>query len=643
MKKRLLGVAAVIISSHLVAQDSVKTTKLDEVIITATKTAQKQSTTGKVVTVITKDQIEKASGRTVAQLLNEQAGVTINGALNTLGTNQSLFVRGGSSGRTLVLMDGIPMYDPSLINNEFDLNLLSINDIERIEVCRGAQSTLYGSDAVAGVINIITVKNDVSNPFNVKATVSGGSFNTYRGNVQVYGKAGKLTYTTRYAKLYTKGFSAAYDSAGNKNFDKDGYDGDVANAALQFQATPNLSLRTFVQYSGYKNDIDAGIFTDEKDYTIKNKNLVAGTGVRFQKNNVNLTANYQYSDVKRNYVNDSIDVPGFSKFSTDDYFGKAQFIEAYASIGLGSGFTILQGADYRFSSMNNKYLSISSFGPFTSQFKDTSHSQASLYGSLMYNAPDEKLNVELGGRLNVHSRYGSNGTYTFNPSYSFTKHFRVFGSIATAFKAPSLYQLYSSYGKPDLKPERSTNYEFGFQQSHEKIRNRIVYFHRIIKDGIDFNNISFKYFNFNKQTVDGIEWETSVQPVKDLSITANYTYLKPDEQSQSRVTFKDTTYDHLLRRPQHNINLTAGYQVLPALYVSVSGKYVSSRFDVGGYKVKDVELDSYFLLNAYAEYKFKKYVKIFTDVQNITGKKFFDVRGYNSIPFTFNGGVSFQL
>ena len=107
-----------------------------------------------------------------------------------------------------------------MINNEFDLNLFSINDVERIEICKGAQSTLYGSDAIAGVINIITVKKDVSKPFNVKATAAFGNKSTIRTNLQLYGKAGKLTYTARYAKLKTKGFSSAYDSAGTKDINK---------------------------------------------------------------------------------------------------------------------------------------------------------------------------------------------------------------------------------------------------------------------------------------------------------------------------------------------------------------------------------------------------------------------------------------
>jgi vitamin B12 transporter len=219
-------------------------------------------------------------------------------------------------------------------------------------------------------------------------------------------------------------------------------------------------------------------------------------------------------------------------YSTLDYFGRAHFIETYANINLGQGFSWLQGADYRFSSMNSQSLSISSYGAYTDAFKDTSHSQASLYSSLFYNAPNEKLNIEVGGRMNVHSRYGSNYTYTFNPSYNFSKRFRVFGSIATAFKAPTLYQLYSSYGDPALQPERSTTYEAGTQYTTSLLTARAVYFHRRIKDGIDFDYINYIYFNSAKQTVNGLELETTVKPVNALTVTLNYTYLDPKEQIQ---------------------------------------------------------------------------------------------------------------
>lgn len=122
------------------------------------------------------------------------------------------------------------MNDPSTITTDFDLNMFSINEVRRIEVCRGAQSILYGSDAVAGVINIITVKKDINKKLNAKATISGGSLGTLKTNLQVYGKVNKLTYTTRFSKLITNGFSSAYDTTGIKDYDNDGYNGEVVQA-----------------------------------------------------------------------------------------------------------------------------------------------------------------------------------------------------------------------------------------------------------------------------------------------------------------------------------------------------------------------------------------------------------------------------
>ncbi|HLL42819.1 MAG TPA: TonB-dependent receptor [Segetibacter sp.] len=624
-------------------KDTLEGNKLDEVIVTANKYPQKQSTTGKVITVITREQIEKSSGRTVSQLLNEQAGITINGALSNLGANQTVYMRGAGSGRTLVLIDGIPVNDPTLITNDFDINLLSLNNVERIEIARGAQSTLYGSDAIAGVINMITIKNDVTKPVNVKTTLSGGTYGTYRGNIQLYGKENKLAYNMRYAKLTSGGFSAAYDSTGKNSFDKDGYNSDVISTSLQYQVNSNISLRSFIQYSRYKTDLDAGLFTDEKDYTVNNKSLMTGAGFNYKKNKVSVTGNYQYSENRREYLNDSLDQPTFERFSTDTYYAKSQFAELYSSIELSKNISWLQGIDYRYNSMHSNYYSLSSYGPYETNFKDTSLSQSSLYASLFYHGMKEKLNIELGGRLNKHSRYGSNQTFTFNPSYNFNEHLRVFGSVASGFKAPSLYQLYSDYGKQDLKPERSKTYEVGIQHLSQKINSRVLYFHRDIKDGIDFDNVNFKYFNYIKQTVNGAEFETKVEPLKNLTVTGNYTYLKPNEQSQSRVTFKDTTYHHLLRRPKHSFNLTVGYQFDNGLYISAAGKYVGNRYDAGGYEANDVLLDHYFLLNAYAEYKIKNYLKFFADAQNLTNEKFFDVRGYNSIPFLLNVGLTFNL
>lgn len=622
------------------AQNDTLQGKTEEVVVTANKYSQKQSTTGKVITVINKEQIEKSHGKSLSQLLNEQAGVTINGALNNAGSVQTVYVRGASSGRTLILLDGIPVNDPSMINNEFDLNLFSLENIDRIEICKGAQSTLYGSDAVAGVINIITVNQDVKKPFNVKSVLSAGNLGTFKGNVQVYGKAHQLTYSARYSKLITNGFSSAYDSTGNKGYDNDDYNGNVANAQVLWQATPQLSFKSFVMYSHYKAAIDAGVFTDEKDYTINNKNLTTGAGFTYKNNAVTLTGNFQYSDITRKYFNDSA-FKTSTIFEKNEYFGISKFAELYAAIKLGGGFTILQGADFRHNSFNQHYFSISSFGPYSSTFRDTSLSQTGLFSSLNYSGLNNKLNVELGGRLNTHSRYGSNYTYTFNPSYAITNRIRFFGSIASGFKAPSLYQLSIN---PKLLPEKSVNYEAGVQYNNKNFNTRLVYFNRKIDNGIDYNYITFKYFNYVKQAADGIEVEATLKPVEPLSINANYTLLSPEETTQNRITNKDTvTYGYLLRRPKHNLNINIGWQAMPQLFFSVSGKYVSSRHDVGGYAKSDVLLKEYFILGAHSDYTLNTHFKFFADAQNITNKKFFDVRGYNSIPFLINTGVVLNL
>ena len=615
-KKLTLLSTALLVATALLAQQDTSTHSLDEVVVTANKIAQKQSTTGKVVTVISKEQIEKSGGKTVSQLLNEQAGIVVTGALQPLGSPLTLNLNGALSGHTLILIDGIPVNDPSDINNNFDLNSVSLSGVEKIEILKGAQRTLYGSDAVAGVVNIITQKSKSTKLLNFNASVAQGSQNTFRGNVQVYGTQDKVSYNAGYAKLSTDGFAAGYDSTGKGNFRKDGYTGDNVNASILFQPSKEWDVKAFAKYSQYKAGF-AGAFSNADNYT-NDYNFISGTGFQFRKNIITLTGNYQYNTVSRNLL---------TKYGLDAYKSYSDFGEVYANIKLGKGFSLLSGADYRYGHMNQPYAT------------DTSIHQTSIYSSLIYNS--NHFNIELGGRYNSNSRYGNNNTFTLNPSYSNDEHFRIFGSIASGFKAPTLYQLYAGFesGNINLQPEKSINYEVGVQEQYKGLSERLLLFYRDLTDAIDYNNNTYQYFNYASQTARGIQYELSVKPIQQLTITGNYTYISASQSTESRVTNADTSYNYSLRIPKHTANITISYQATPSLYVSLSGKYVSKRYDAV-YGMPDVTLDSYTLFGASAQYTINKHIKLFADGQNITNKKFFDIYGFNSIPALFNGGVT---
>jgi vitamin B12 transporter len=614
--------------------------QLDQVIVTATKYPVKQSQTGKVVIVITHEEIEKSVGKPLGELLGEQAGIIVSGSLSNPGTNQSIFIRGAGSGRALLLIDGIPVSDPTATDNSFDINLIPVTMIERIEISKGAQSTLYGSDAIAGVINIITIKSDVKNPFNVKASGSGGNYGTYNANAQVFGKvADQLTYNVRYNHDHSSGFPTATDTFKTAPspvpFLNDGFKSDLVAANLGWNATSALAIKGFFQYSHYTTDIDGGTFTPAVDYTSQTKSLLAGGGFTYKLANTTITGNYRYSTSQLQLLKDS--VYGQSYY-TDHYVGTSQYVEMFASTNLGYGFTLLNGADYRYAAMHEA----SNYGDFS----DTSVSQTSMYSSLLYSGKSG-LSAELGGRLNTDSRYGSNYTYTFNPAWLIDPNWKIYGSIATAFKAPTLYQLYSPYGDPSLLPETSKSYEAGIQFNNSLLNTRATYFHRNTKNGIDYNFFTNLYYNYDEEWGNGIEWEGSIKFAKIFSLSANYTWTKMKEQTQSHVSYDDTTYDYALRVPEHTVNVTLGVRPFPELYLSLTSHYESKRYDIDydafGNPLPDAVLKPFAILNGYAECKVLDWLKIFVEGRNIFDKKFVTVYGFNSIPAMFTAGATIEL
>jgi len=598
---------------------------LEDVIVTANKIEQKQNGTSKVITVITAAQIQQNVGRTIAQVLNEQAGLSLPGTLSNLGTVPSIYMRGAASGRTLILLDGAPVGDPSMISNEFDLNLVPLNQVERIEILKGAQSTLYGSDAIGGVINIITKSKGA--PF-VTGALSYGSYGTKQGNLQFNSSINKLNYTIGFENQNADGFSSAKDVTNKANFDKDGYQNNSFFVKAKYKIDTLWNVQLSSRKTAYSSAIDYGGFKDDKDNQFKNATTMSGLVLQYKKAKTTFQLQYQYTTQDRTYLNDSADKK-YIIYENNQYAGKTHFADAFLSTPILTNVQWIIGTDFRYGSYNQTYASISQYGPYNDVFKDTFQFQNALYTSVLINDKAKKWLLELGARYNNHNRFGSNQTFTFNPSYAINDQVRLIASVSTGFKAPSLYQL--SYND-QLKAETSFNTELGVSFRKGQVFARAVYYNRNIKNGIDYNYIDYNFFNFIQQKVNGLEIEIQHPITEQQSFSMNYTLMNGQETNQNRVTTTDTiTYNYLLKRPKHSLNLQWFYNINTKWDLSLTGRFISARKDVGGYASADVTLGYYTLLNAHLQYKWNKRLVLFANGQNLLNDNFNEINGYNAI------------
>lgn len=644
MKRKFFIVAAAIISSQAQAQiDSSKT--LDEVVFTANKSLQKQSSTGKVLTVISRQTLENNTGRTLAQVLNEQAGVVISGAQNPLGGSQFVYIRGASTASTLILVDGVPALDASGISAQFDINHFAIDQIERVEILKGSQSVLYGSDAVAGVINIITKKQNSNKPIGFNANVATGSYGTIKGTAAVSGKLKDVTYNVQYSKLKSTGFSAAEDTTSNNNYDKDGFNQDLVGVNVSTTVAKGWKLRLFGQYDTYKADIDDASFTDDKNNTIENKNLQAGISSLYEFSKGSVTTNFNLNNTERkltdlrNVPDDPNDYDPFNGL----YKAKSIFAEAYANLHLHKNIGLLIGADFRDQKANIK----TTYGDLGQD--SLKANLVSGYASVFFKSP-AGFSAEAGGRFTHHSVFGSNFTYSLNPSFLLNKSFKIFANLSSAFRAPTIYNLASEYGNKQLKPEKATTFEGGVQYSNIKntVNIRLAYFDRVINDLIVFNALFTppygQYGNADKQKDHGLELEATVRPTDKWKITANFALVDGNIETVSGSTGKDTSFYNLYRRPKHIINTTFGYQATKKLYVNMGFRVVGKAFDQyfnnNTFSTDLVQLKSYHNLDLHISYVASSLVKVFADLRNITNQQYAETYGYNSRKFNFMAGIA---
>ncbi len=606
------GVIQLGLSGTLHAQEAID---LNNVVISATKNDQKQSQTGKVVTIIGRDVLDRSHGKNLTDLLNEQAGIVIGGGTTNPGANKSLFIRGASSGYAVVLIDGIPMNNPASVGATFDLRAFSIDQIDHIEILKGGQSTIYGSDAVAGVVNIITKKGAQAGN-SVYGVGSYGTYNTYKGTVGMNYHSNDFSYNIAYTKMRTDGISEAAAPANSTTvFDKDGNKTAAVNANFSLQATEKFSISPFLRYFYGNYNTDLGAFKDSETTYLKLKHFNGGLNTKYEFESGKINLNYSYEDSQ---LDDHGSYPNL-------YQGKMNLVDLFYNQKIGSKLDVLVGLENRATKLNTGLKA--------------STNLFSTYASLF--AHDLSIfNLEVGGRYNKAKVYGENFTYNITPSINIIKQVKLFGTISTAFKAPNLDYLFSPFGgNLNLVPEESKNYEVGinFGFADQKYTLRAAGFKRDLTNAIVYAGNG--YINQPRQKVKGFEIEPAAQ-IGILNLKGYVAYVKGNEYTY----LTNTVLDYLFRRPKNIYGINAGVQATKDLFISANFKYNSKSYDAD-YSIGNVaELAAYKLLGVYAEYTLvKKQLRLFADLKNVLNEKYTEIYGYNSLGFNMNAGLSFTI
>ncbi|WP_304232786.1 TonB-dependent siderophore receptor [Jiulongibacter sediminis] len=612
---------------------------LNEITVKTTKLPQKESELSKPMIVLSDSLIRQYSGYSVTQLLQNQAGLQVVGANQTPGSVQSVYLRGAQTGKTLILIDGLPMYDPSFIESNFDLNLINLEDIERVEILKGGQSALYGSDAVAGVINFIT-KSRSAKPFQTSSYLSYGSFNTLNLGADVAGGLQGLHYKLGLNALRTDGFS----SANGEGFENDGLRRLNISAELG-KKVGSTDLTFLTRISDYKSDLDAGAFTDDKDNTFNSRNVQLGLKGNRVSENGQLHFNVLRTLTDRTFEDDSTDVPptAFNNYSLNTLGSVADFAELFGSFQIGNSSQLLLGTDFRRQSMEQTYFSVSSFGPFEDlpiENSETTTHNFSVYSSIS-SALENGLGLELSGRLNSHDVYGTNHSYALNPYFILNKNLTFFGVYSKSFKNPSLYQLFSPYGNLELEPEDAKTFDFGFRSAFadQKARIEATYFNRNTSNLIIYQSIDVdpygQYINQDQQNANGFEVIASYAFSK-IGFSGNYTYLTKPEESENQF----------IRRPKDQFSLATQLLLSEKLRFNFDVNFVGSRTDrfynSETFSTEEVALSAYTLVNCGVSYALPAGFSVYGSAQNLLNSEYQEIYGFNSQTRNVQLGIRYR-
>ncbi|EIJ40002.1 outer membrane cobalamin receptor protein [Galbibacter orientalis DSM 19592] len=608
MNKRIFSLCALgFVSTLAIAQEKTNAQqdediqKLEEVVVSDSRFSLKREHSGKTVIKISQEELQRNQGRSVAEVINTKSGIEINGSRSNAGQNLSYFVRGGNNRQVLVLIDGVQVSDPSQIAMDFDLRLLDLNQIESIEIVKGAASTLYGNRAATAVINITTKsagKNKIGANFessigsNQSSEENDYNLSDFSNRASVNGTLGKFTYLAGFGNQYTNGLSAVIGE------EKDPFNRVNSNINLGYTFSDHFSFKVLGYYDKFKADFDSSSpQMDTDDYSESEQFRVAITPEYTYKNG-SITLNASYNTIDRDiysaypsaYEANSTVVDLFNKYNFSDKF--------YTIVGL------------------NYIKSEATLGA------ETDFNMTDPYANVVW-VSDFGLNMNVGGRMNNHSDYGSNFTYNLNPSYTlkFTDSYLKFlGSYSTSFIAPTLSQLFGAYGaNPDLEPEEDRTLEGGMEYNTDKFRVSGVYFNRYEENFISYTDIG--YSNSEEDfTVNGVEIETTVTPIESLIIDANYTFTE----NRDKVS---------LRIPKHKVNAGIQYELLKKTNFGLQYQFTGKRLDIQynpDFTSENVELDAFSLLNFNVNHQFSNKFTVFLNLDNIFNEEYAELVGYTT-------------
>ncbi|NVJ92757.1 MAG: TonB-dependent receptor [Methylocystaceae bacterium] len=582
----------------MVSMAQAQETEREDVVVTATRMETPLSKVGSSTTVITAQEIERDQAREVIDVLRKVPGLSIT-QTGSFGSSTSIFMRGMSSYHTQLLIDGVEMADPSAGQPSYDFGHLMVTDIERIEIVRGPQSTLYGGDAIGGVINIITKKGKGKPRSSVSAEY--GSYNTKNLKASLSGAQQKLSYAVSASYLDTQGFSSADERNGNT--EEDGAENLTVNANFGVQFNDIFSMDTKLRHMRSEIEYDTwsgGRAVDRND------------NMRKTESSAYLGANLALFD---NRLTNKLGVSYISS-ERDTYLGEARnsYFDGYKN-------KLEYQGNFKITEAQNIVFGAETEQEHTEQSGIDRKVRNNGYFATYQIEAIENLILSAGARLDDHEKYGNHDTYRLTGSYTLdSTQTRFHSSTGTGFRAPSLYELYESVyggGNEDLEPEESRGWDFGVEQPlwDDRIVLDVTYFENSTKNLINW--VGTGYVNVNKAEARGVETGMSIDLLDNLSLDGAYTYTLAENKS---------TGGTLARRPKHEGTLTVAYEPMDDLTTDLSVRAKGRTYDsatssyMGGFAVYDFK----------TSYKINDTVTVFGRLENIFDKDYHEASSYGT-------------